>query len=63
MTILIAYIGRGLNDRNDTCCSYLLPCPICPGVGGGGGGYSALNLPGCVSMKVMDTGQFLAPTE
>ena len=27
------------------------------------GGHSALNLPGCVSMKVMDMGFFLAPSE
>ena len=43
-------------------------CRGFPGVGmgesrGGGGGYSALNLPGCVSMKVMDMGLFLAPSE
>ena len=31
--------------------------------GSGVGGYSALNLPGCVSMKVMDIGLFLAPCE
>ena len=30
---------------------------------GGGGGYSALNIPGCVSMIVMDLGLFLAPIE
>ena len=27
------------------------------------GGSSALNLPGCVSVKVMDMGLFLAPSE
>ena len=31
--------------------------------GVGGGGYSVLNLPGCVSMKVMDMGLFFAPSE
>ena len=32
-------------------------------MGGGGGGNSAFNLPGCVSIKVMDMGLFFAPSE
>ena len=41
---------------------------VCVCGGGGGhlgprGGNSAVNLPRCVNMKVMDMGQFLAPSE
>ena len=57
---LQSQVGPSLKERND------MPIRIYKYVGPRGWGEgrsSALNLPVCVSMKVMDMGLFLAPSE